>query len=69
MSQIVDIHVGVSSGMAFCGNVGSASRCEYCMVGDSVNMAARYVPVRGVFEDTGSVDVRHVLLGQVETLN
>eukprot|EP00750_Incisomonas_marina_P003929 INCI13426.3.p1 GENE.INCI13426.3~~INCI13426.3.p1 ORF type:complete len:1489 (+),score=265.33 INCI13426.3:383-4468(+) len=45
MSQIVDIHVGVSSGMAFCGNVGSASRCEYCMVGDSVNMAARLMGV------------------------
>ncbi len=43
MSNITDLHIGVSSGVAFCGNVGSASRCEYCMVGDAINMAARWV--------------------------
>jgi class 3 adenylate cyclase len=41
MSQIVPIHIGVASGIAFCGTIGSASRCEYTMVGDCVNMAGR----------------------------
>ena len=33
--------IGVTTGTVYCGNVGSAARCEYCMVGHSVNMAAR----------------------------
>ena len=51
MSQVVRCHIGVTSGVAFCGNVGSASRCEYSMVGDTINMSARLMGVaikRGV---------------------
>mmetsp|Transcript_14409 Transcript_14409/g.21617 ORF Transcript_14409/g.21617 Transcript_14409/m.21617 type:complete len:1772 (-) Transcript_14409:314-5629(-) len=33
--------IGVSKGMVYCGYVGSTSRKEYCMMGSSVNLAAR----------------------------
>ena len=36
-----EIHIGISAGLVYCGNIGDTSRCEYCVVGDSVNMAAR----------------------------
>ena len=33
--------LGVTTGKAFCGSVGGASRCEYTVLGDIVNLAAR----------------------------
>ena len=33
--------MGVATGKAFCGSVGGASRCEYTVLGDVVNLAAR----------------------------
>eukprot|EP01114_Cavostelium_apophysatum_P005201 TRINITY_DN1594_c0_g1_i4.p1 TRINITY_DN1594_c0_g1~~TRINITY_DN1594_c0_g1_i4.p1 ORF type:complete len:1564 (+),score=482.05 TRINITY_DN1594_c0_g1_i4:218-4909(+) len=33
--------IGITTGRAFCGIVGSSFRCEYAMLGDSVNTAAR----------------------------
>ena len=35
------IAIGVTAGRAFCGNVGSALRCEWAVVGDVMNTAAR----------------------------
>jgi len=35
------VAAGVCSGRAFCGNLGSRSRCEFTVIGDCVNMAAR----------------------------
>ena len=34
-------HIGLTSGTAFCGLVGAAYRCEYSVMGPSVNLAAR----------------------------
>jgi len=33
--------MGVATGKAFCGSVGGAARCEYTVLGDVVNLAAR----------------------------
>lgn len=35
------ISAGISVGRAFCGNIGSVSRCEFSLIGDVMNMAAR----------------------------
>lgn len=35
------ISIGVSRGRLFCGSVGTMSRREYAVVGDSCNLAAR----------------------------
>jgi len=37
----VDVGVGVNSGFAVCGNMGSQVRFEYTAIGDSVNLASR----------------------------
>eukprot|EP00736_Rhodelphis_marinus_P000278 Rmarinus@m.1222 len=40
-SLLIDVSIGVTSGYTFVGIVGGTRRCEYAMVGDVVNMAAR----------------------------
>ena len=35
--------IGITTGEAFCGNVGSKKRCEYALYGDVVNTAARFM--------------------------
>lgn len=39
------VRVGVSTGLLFCGPVGTATRREYALLGDSVNLAARLAEV------------------------
>ena len=38
----VRLAIGVSSGHVFCGEIGSADRCDYVIVGDVVNTLDRY---------------------------
>nr|WP_246385348.1 adenylate/guanylate cyclase domain-containing protein [Armatimonas rosea] len=35
------VSVGVATGPVFCGAIGSSQRCEYTMLGDTINVAAR----------------------------
>ena len=37
----LSLHIGISTGFVYCGQVGAASRQEYTVMGDSVNLAAR----------------------------
>jgi len=49
--------VGVATGRAFCGIVGTEERCEYTLIGDVVNLAARLAQAAhgGVLVDTNTV--------------
>jgi hypothetical protein len=35
------LSIGITSGVVYCGNVGSEKRCEFVVMGNSVNLAAR----------------------------
>lgn len=41
LASKLDCKIGISEGRAYCGLVGSSDRCEYAMMGKSVNLAAR----------------------------
>ena len=41
------VSIGVTTGTAFCGEIGSDARREYTVMGDTVNLAARLMQASG----------------------
>jgi class 3 adenylate cyclase/tetratricopeptide (TPR) repeat protein len=46
-------YIGVSTGLTFCGVIGSARRREYTMMGDAVNLSARLMQAAGKLDPDG----------------
>lgn len=53
----VDCRIGIAQGSVYCGLVGSDERCEYAMMGSSVNLAARLMGKA----ESGKILVNHTV--------
>ncbi|MFH1539904.1 MAG: adenylate/guanylate cyclase domain-containing protein [bacterium] len=65
----LEVGIGISTGFAVAGNIGSSKRVEYTVIGDTVNLAARLQALAGGGEIVISSATRDEVRDRVETVS